>query len=289
VWKSRLEETGIHLVLTIGARDAPRGVGYGKNRAIERSHGMYLCFLDVDDYMEPARIRLQLEECQLHSNVIVGCRIKRVPENSTPRYSTWINEMTQDQLVHQRFKEVTVVMPTWFVRRDWFSSVGEFDEGYKTPEDMLFFYEHLRHGGGLARVDHVLLNYRFGSGISLGIHRKTLLKIRLGEMERDVLCKWKTFTIWSAGRDGREFYCNLTPENREKVSFFCDVDKNKIGTDYIHMYIRKPIPIIHYSEARPPVVICKKPMLTHGEFEGYLDEMVTRHGWVEGIDYYFFS
>lgn len=29
------------------------------------------------------------------------------------------------------------------------------------PEDLLFFYEHLRKGGGVFRVDHDLLLYRY--------------------------------------------------------------------------------------------------------------------------------
>ncbi|XP_054545562.1 UDP-GlcNAc:betaGal beta-1,3-N-acetylglucosaminyltransferase-like protein 1 isoform X3 [Talpa occidentalis] len=53
-------------------------------------------------------------------------------------------------------------MPTWFCSRAWFSHVGPFDEGGQgVPEDLLFFYDHLRKGGGAVRVDQSLLLYRY--------------------------------------------------------------------------------------------------------------------------------
>nr|XP_036853533.1 UDP-GlcNAc:betaGal beta-1,3-N-acetylglucosaminyltransferase-like protein 1 isoform X10 [Manis javanica]XP_036853534.1 UDP-GlcNAc:betaGal beta-1,3-N-acetylglucosaminyltransferase-like protein 1 isoform X10 [Manis javanica] len=53
-------------------------------------------------------------------------------------------------------------MPTWFCSRAWFSHVGPFDEGGRgVPEDLLFFYNHLRKGGGVIRVDQSLLLYRY--------------------------------------------------------------------------------------------------------------------------------
>ncbi|XP_048448405.1 UDP-GlcNAc:betaGal beta-1,3-N-acetylglucosaminyltransferase-like protein 1, partial [Rhincodon typus] len=56
----------------------------------------------------------------------------------------------------------TVIMPTWFCSRKWFDYIGKFDEGGKgVPEDLLFFYEHLRKGGSVFRVNHCLLLYRY--------------------------------------------------------------------------------------------------------------------------------
>ncbi|XP_072601400.1 queuosine-tRNA galactosyltransferase isoform X2 [Vulpes vulpes] len=56
----------------------------------------------------------------------------------------------------------TVVMPTWFCSRTWFSHVGPFDEGGQgVPEDLLLFYNHLRKGGGVVRVDRSLVLYRY--------------------------------------------------------------------------------------------------------------------------------
>uniref|UniRef100_A0A2K6JNX0 UDP-GlcNAc:betaGal beta-1,3-N-acetylglucosaminyltransferase like 1 n=2 Tax=Rhinopithecus bieti TaxID=61621 RepID=A0A2K6JNX0_RHIBE len=141
-WRVKLEDSGVHVI--IGGHDSPspRGVGYSKNQAVAQSSGSYLCFLDS----------------------IVGCRVRRDPPNSTERYTRWINQLTPEQLLTQVFTAngPTVIMPTWFCSRAWFSHVGPFDEGGQgVPEDLLFFYEHLRKGGGVIRVDQSLLLYRY--------------------------------------------------------------------------------------------------------------------------------
>nr|XP_023507462.1 UDP-GlcNAc:betaGal beta-1,3-N-acetylglucosaminyltransferase-like protein 1 isoform X8 [Equus caballus] len=163
-WKVKLEDSGILVV--IGGHDSPspRGVGYSKNQAIAQSSGSYLCFLDSDDAMMPQRVRLQHEAAVRHPTSIIGCQVRREPPNSTERYTRWINQLASDQLLTQVFTShgPTVVMPTWFCSREWFSHVGPFDEGGQgVPEDLLFFYSHLRKGGGVVRVDQSLLIYRY--------------------------------------------------------------------------------------------------------------------------------
>ncbi|MBZ3875786.1 UDP-GlcNAc:betaGal beta-1,3-N-acetylglucosaminyltransferase-like protein 1 [Sciurus carolinensis] len=163
-WRPKLEGSGILVV--VGGHDSPspRGVGYSKNQAIAQSSGAYLCFLDSDDAMMPGRVRLQYEAAVQHPTSIIGCRVRRDPPGSTERYTRWINQLAPPQLLTQVFTAhgPTVIMPTWFCSRAWFSHVGPFDEGGQgVPEDLLFFYQHLRKGGGLLRVDQTLLLYRY--------------------------------------------------------------------------------------------------------------------------------
>ena len=40
------------------------------------------------------------------------------------RYSSWCNEITDDQLLTHRFRELTIVQPTWFMSRAVFDRVG---------------------------------------------------------------------------------------------------------------------------------------------------------------------
>ncbi|XP_059988911.1 UDP-GlcNAc:betaGal beta-1,3-N-acetylglucosaminyltransferase-like protein 1 isoform X2 [Lagenorhynchus albirostris] len=130
-WKEKLEGSGILVV--IGGHDSPspRGVGYSKNQAIAQSSGSYLCFLDSDDVMMPQRVRLQHAAAVRHPTSIIGCQVRREPPNSTERYTRWINHLAPDQLLTQVFTSngPTVIMPTWFCSRAWFSHVGPFDEG----------------------------------------------------------------------------------------------------------------------------------------------------------------
>ncbi|XP_032175586.1 UDP-GlcNAc:betaGal beta-1,3-N-acetylglucosaminyltransferase-like protein 1 isoform X6 [Mustela erminea] len=113
----------------------------------------------------------------------------------------------------------TVIMPTWFCSRAWFFHVGPFDEGGQgVPEDLLFFYDHLRKGGGVVRVDQSLLLYRYlPDAATHSVLETTIWTHRVRFLEERVLPRWAAFTIWNAGRQGRRLYRSLTAEARRKV------------------------------------------------------------------------
>nr|XP_024090336.2 UDP-GlcNAc:betaGal beta-1,3-N-acetylglucosaminyltransferase-like protein 1 isoform X2 [Pongo abelii] len=266
-WRVKLEDSGVHVI--IGGHDSPspRGVGYSKNQAVAQSSGSYLCFLDSDDVMMPQRVRLQHEAAVQHPSSIIGCRVRRDPPNSTERYTRWINQLTPEQLLTQVFTSngPTVIMPSWFCSRAWFSHVGPFDEGGQgVPEDLLFFYEHLRKGGGVIRVDQSLLLYRHHpQAATHSILETTIWTHRVRFLEERALPRWAAFTIWNAGKQGRRLYRSLTATSKRKVVAFCDVDENKIRKGfYCHEDSEerpKPrIPILHFRAAQPPFVICVK-------------------------------
>ncbi|KAB1265460.1 UDP-GlcNAc:betaGal beta-1; 3-N-acetylglucosaminyltransferase-like protein 1 [Camelus dromedarius] len=222
-------------------------------------------------------------------------------------------------------------MPTWFCSRAWFSHVGPFDEGGRliplscspdlmrcvrkehsvprprhqvgglvkaecsalggVPEDLLFFYEHLRKGGGVVRVDQSLLLYRYHPGAAThSVLETTIWTHRVRFLEERALPHWATFTIWNAGRQGRRLYRSLTAESRRKVVAFCDVDQNKIKKGF-YCYEEsqerpKPrVPVLHFRAARPPFVICVKLDLTGGAFEDNLRSLHLQ----EGRDFLHFS
>lgn len=73
--------------------------------------------------------------------------------------------------------------------------------------------------------------------------------MRVVAFERRILPEWKGgFVIWGAGRDGKDFYKALTPERREQVVCFLDVDDNKIERGYYEFESIK-VPIVHFSLA----------------------------------------
>ncbi|XP_061248412.1 UDP-GlcNAc:betaGal beta-1,3-N-acetylglucosaminyltransferase-like protein 1 isoform X1 [Bos javanicus] len=293
-WKKKLEGSGILVV--IGGHDSPspRGVGYSKNQAVAQSSGSYLCFLDADDVMMPQRVRLQHEAALRHPKSIIGCQVMREPPNSTERYTRWINQLAPDQLLTQVFTSngPTVIMPTWFCSRAWFAHVGPFDEGGRgVPEDLLFFYEHLRKGGGVVRVDQSLLLYRYHPGAAThSVLETTIWAHRVRFLEEQALPHWATFTIWNAGRQGRRLYRSLTAGSQRKVAAFCDVDENKIRKGFYcyegSQERPKPrIPVLHFRAAQPPFVICVKLDLTGGAFEDNLRSLNLQ----EGRDFLHFS
>uniref|UniRef100_A0A8C5D0I8 Glycosyltransferase 2-like domain-containing protein n=1 Tax=Gouania willdenowi TaxID=441366 RepID=A0A8C5D0I8_GOUWI len=268
-WREKLGARGISMLISGHKSAQPRGVGYAKNRAISQSHGKYFCFQDADDVMLPQRVRLQYEAVLCHQTSLIGCKVQRLPEGSTERYTRWINNLTQEQLTTQVFTShgPTVIMPTWFCSKKWFQEVGSFDEGGKgVPEDLLFFYQSLRQGGGLARVDRCLLVYRYHEEATThSVTEETIWKLRVDFLQERVLSCWENFTIWNAGKQGRKLYRSLSRTNRNKVKAFCDVDENKIQKGFYT-----------YEDAKD---------MTAGSLEENLCSLQLK----EGVDYYHFN
>ncbi|KAF0037692.1 hypothetical protein F2P81_010566 [Scophthalmus maximus] len=223
--------------------------------------------------------------------------------------SVYDDASTDDVMLHQRVRlqyEVsvlhpnsvftshgpTVVMPTWFCSKNWFLKVGPFDEGGKgVPEDLLFFYQSLRRGGGLSRVDQCLLVYRYHEKAAThSVTEETIWKLRVDYLQERVLSQWESFTIWNAGKQGRKLYRCLSWANQKKVKAFCDVDYNKIQKGF-YTYeeskeIPKPkVPILHYRAASAPFIICVKLDMTGGVLEQNLNSLQLK----EGTDYYHFN
>ncbi|XP_071493298.1 queuosine-tRNA galactosyltransferase-like [Diadema antillarum] len=292
-YKQKMTEVGIDMVIN-GHTGIPAGVGAARNRAIAASSGQFLCFLDADDVMDSRRVEMQYAAAVSRPNTIVGCQFRRLPEGSTPRFTDWCNRLQPEQLYTQIYTShgPAVAMPTWFCSRQVYVKVGKFDEGGKgVPEDLIFFMAHLRGGGELFRVDTCLMTYRYHpTAATHSVHRDTIWAIQVSSLEETVLSGWSQFTIWNAGKQGRRFYRSLRPENRAKVKSFCDVDEKKIQKG-VYIYeeseqIPKPrIPIVHFTKATPPFIICVKQDLTGGSFEENLSSLNLK----EGSDYFFCS
>ena len=285
--------------IVVGGRNnlKPRGVGYAKNQAIAQSNGNYLCFLDSDDLMYPQRLERLISEASYRDichNYLFGSKFDRLPESSTHRFTQWANSLHANQLYHQIYTShgPTLITPTWFCSRDLFDRLKGFDEtGQGVPEDLIFFFRHLEAGGKLFLVKDVLVTYRYHLfQTTFSVDKETIWKIRLKEFEKKVLNKWLKITIWSAGKEGRKFYRSLSQVNKDKVVAFCDVDIKKINKGcYIYEEskekVKPKVPIVHYSKAEAPFVICVKLGLTNGQFENNLKSL----GLKEGVDYFHFG
>uniref|UniRef100_A0A3Q2ZH74 UDP-GlcNAc:betaGal beta-1,3-N-acetylglucosaminyltransferase-like 1 n=1 Tax=Kryptolebias marmoratus TaxID=37003 RepID=A0A3Q2ZH74_KRYMA len=285
-WREKLQARGITVVISGHSSPQPRGVGYAKNKAVTQSCGQYLCFQDAVGVFYFMQLKLQKQS--------KSTRACRLPEGSTERYTRWINSLTRDQLVTQVYTShgPTVVMPTWFCSRRLFLNVGPFDEGGKgLPEDLLFFYQLLRRGGSLFRVDRSLLVYRYHEKATThSVTEETIWKLRVDFLQERVLSQWENFTIWNAGKQGRKLYRSLDPISQRKVKAFCDVDENKIQKGFYTYEESKErpkprIPILHYNDATSPFIICVKLDMTEGVLEENLNSLQLK----EGTDYYHFN
>lgn len=294
-WVGKLQKKNISVVQSGHCEDSgPRGAGYARNRAIERSSGVYLCFLDSDDVMHHDRVMEQYNACKAFPNSIIGSLFHREPEGSTSRYTNWANTISQHKLYTQIYTShgPTLILPTWFCKRKIYERIGGFEEGGKgIPEDLIFFYKHIELGGRLHRVEKDLLTYRYHTdATTFSISEDTIWKLRVDFLHRRVLKSWSCFTIWNAGKQGRKLYRSLPVEDQQKVVAFCDIDQKKISKGfYVYEESKvkpKPkVPIVHFTDGVPPFIICVKLDLTDGDFEKNLASLNI----TEGQDYFHFN
>jgi glycosyltransferase involved in cell wall biosynthesis len=218
-----------------------RGAGYARNRAIEmnnplhlsntdRSSIKFLCLLDSDDTMHKHRVALQTL-CMMNlddgirQKTLLGCTFARDPPDSTWHYSRWANSLSDERLSLERFREVTILQPTWFMPYSVFATVGGYveapaaDETFKTlldettnsiprlihprfdtssslrlAEDLRFFHAHLHSHGQLRllRSRRPLVQYRYcgdAHSQSFRTSRKLLLQLRVLAFEQCILDK----------------------------------------------------------------------------------------------------
>ncbi|KNC83962.1 hypothetical protein SARC_03783 [Sphaeroforma arctica JP610] len=228
-------------------------------------------------------------------HVIVGCNVTRGDENATPRYTQWINALEGRQLLTQRYRECTLIKPTWFMSRDTFESVGSFDEsGPGTPEDMIFLYKHLDNFGALAKVCEPLVMYRYhAQAQSHSVKWQDIFDLRVKHIEHHLLNRLSSFSVWSAGREGKRFYRALDPRNQTKVACFLDVKDTLIkGPGFRPSKTAVFIPIRHYTQLLVcgtdviprPVITCVKLNLHSGFETNMADVKLT-----EGYDCIYFA
>lgn len=194
-----------------------RGAGYARNRAASLRPAMkcpcdsyFLCLLDSDDIMHETRVAEQvhhmmsLPENDRH-RTILGCTFDRDPPGSTWHYAEWANGLTDERLMLERYREVTVLQPTWMMTKERFQSLGGYVEAphpndtsndisswtkdpldsndgklrmihdnYDTPqslqlaEDLRLYHSHL-YSDGLLRLHRTktpLVTYRHRAGMS---------------------------------------------------------------------------------------------------------------------------
>jgi glycosyltransferase involved in cell wall biosynthesis len=108
---------------------ANHGPGYARNRAISLSSGVLLCHFDSDDLMRPQRLERQVQRWKSRGcpvDVMIGCDFDRYPADSTPYYTNWVNSLTDRDMYNQRFRECTIICPSWMYTRNQFNKIASY-------------------------------------------------------------------------------------------------------------------------------------------------------------------
>lgn len=112
-----------------------KGQSAARNRAIDRSCGEYIAFLDSDNYWLPEKLERQLEFLGRHDGFeILYSEIipveesgARMAKRSIPRFS--------GRILEQLLVSNCVTNNTALVKRSCFEEMGKFDEGLRYCED----------------------------------------------------------------------------------------------------------------------------------------------------------
>ncbi len=272
---------GRYLVLDSGRE--PSGAGSARNRCCEAARSDIFIFLDSDDVMRPTRIARTVQALMDGENFsVVGGNFDRIPPGSTPRYERYHKSLTTEHAVSlvYAFRDTPLAMPTVACARGAWKAVGGFREGRGIPEDFHFLYDIIERGFRIKKLGgDCLTGYRYHEHmVSHTYHRKMLMQIRVAAFERIILSRprWRDgFSVWNAGRDGKEFYKLLSPQAQERLVQWGDVDPRKIGQKL------RGKPVVHFSQLKPPIVLCVA-MDRGGEFEANLKTLELKGG----VDYF---
>ena len=98
-------------------------------------------------------------------NLLLGSGFLRDPIDATERYTRWCNTLSDKELYLHQYRELTIIQPTWFLKRGWFDHVGGFNVNIENsqelfPSDLDFFHRHLDLNGRLARIKEPLIIYK---------------------------------------------------------------------------------------------------------------------------------
>jgi glycosyltransferase involved in cell wall biosynthesis len=295
-WSSRLIESAVNPILAQSEFPSAKGPGFARNQCVYLSEGNYLCHLDADDVMSAERVQIEYDIARREGEFcLVGSNFSRIPLDSTPYYTGWLNGMNAEDIMLQQFRECTLICPSWFMHRSIYNRIAEMRGGRayvessetlsRIPEDLFFFMDHLLLGGTLAKSSLPLVQYRYSpNSWSLGTKSIDMQKVRISYLQQRILDNWANFSIWGYGRDGKKFLALLSDENAKKVTCFCDIDPKKIGRDYFSSRTRHHIPIIHFREVKAPFIVCVASKMAGGA----LEENIRECNFVEGVDYFHF-
>ena len=218
-------------------------------------------------------------------NTLFGSRFTRDSANATERYAEWANALSSERLVLERFRECTLIQPTWFFHKNVWRSAGRYDADNEKCDDLRFFLRHVGRGGLLKRVEEDLVVYTLSEGLSSMTHRKALVKCRVAAFVEQILggaWKGRKIHVWGAGRDGRCFLNELASLGRAStVAALYDVDDAKLGT-YHNGATGLSMPVLPIDQIRAPFVVCVS--MRNPQLVSFVRAAAQRLGAIEGTD-----
>ena len=290
-WQDRFAR--LQMSLRVIRQPVNGGAARARNAGIEQASYDWILTCDADDTSRPQRVEALRRAAETQpdaKNTLFGSRFSRHPPDATERYAGWANTLTPERLFLERFRECTLVQPTWFFHRALWENAGGYDADGETCDDLRFFLRHVGRGGRLFRVEEDLVVYTLSEGLSSMTHRKELVRCRVAAFSTQILdgvWKGRKIHVWGAGRDGRCFLNELALLGRAStVEALYDVDEAKIGK-YHNGATGLSMPVRHVDEIRAPFVVCVS--MRNPQLVAYVQAAAKRLGAIEGTDWFQFN
>jgi glycosyltransferase involved in cell wall biosynthesis len=148
-----------------------RGLGRVLNFALRQARGKYICRINQDDQMHPARISKQIKFLQAHPKVVlIGSWLLVEDENSKIRINKYLED---DEQIKKTWLKLS---PCWDASVMYLKqaalAVGGYDQKF-WPSDDLHLWYRLGRIGEIANLQEPLTKIKFHSGMtSMKYHRK---------------------------------------------------------------------------------------------------------------------
>ncbi len=213
------------------------------NLAWRASSGDLVARMDADDLAHPARLRLQRDFLQAHSD-LAGCgtfvRIRKHLEDGElgpadggyQRYETWINGVASPEaIMAERFVDSPLPNPTMMLRREVLEAAG----GYADPdwaEDYDLWLRLLEQGHRLGKVPVILHDWLDGAArATRSQDRYSLARFQEAKahyLARHPLVRKYGVVICGAGPTGKDFARRLEQQGIA-IQAFLEVNERQIG------------------------------------------------------------
>ncbi len=240
------EDDSVQRIMAVGGRDARlrllrpgrRGLVRILNLGLKQAQSPLVARMDADDRMHPRRLDRQAAYMDGHPEVTaLGSRVRAFPPEAVGRgflaYLAWQDRcLTPDDLAQEIYREAPLVNPSAMLRRTTVLKLGGYRDGL-FPEDYELWLRMVQHDCVLAKLDEVLLDWRFSGGsysrTDARYSRQAFDRVRADYLARDPrLAVGRPLVFWGAGRKTRR-RSDLLAARGHRPSAYVDIDPKKIG------------------------------------------------------------
>jgi len=267
-----------------------RGLVEALNFGLRQARHSLIARMDADDRMLPQRLQLQYDHLNRHPSLsVLGSQTRLFPDEAVTsgakEYLRWQNGcITAKQIADNIYMEAPFAHPSVMFRRAVILRAGGYRQG-PFPEDYDLWLRLHQAGKQMAKLPHVLLEWREGAGRTSRTDprcsRDAFDRLRAHYLSKDPLLLQRRgqLVIWGAGRRTRKRVRHLLDRNFRPMAWI-DIDPRKIGNRLDEVPVRSPAWL--ERQKRKPLILCY--VARHGAREqiaAYLNNL----GYQSGSDY----